>query len=393
MSLVKGAITIGKLPAQAVSQALKSATNPTAIQSLSTAIAKGSLNSIEDERITILNDVQIDIDYNEDRLLATGGIATAISLGTVVWIGSKLNVQLRYAKLLPLLTELKNAMILGDDKLVKTLSQETKLLSNPLINPDTLQTYATQEVDEISNLYPVLFGKEATEGAMFNGLTALVDKVDDATKTGARIAASIAAKEVDEAIEAVIKKSKGIAGTAAGRLVGAVFFVDTIYWLATSALDIGLNFLGVEEEKQRIPFLADIPFIGGLFDLSDSFGASAVDLVLAPILDATFSFIFGEENVEALIDVLWGIIISAAANPTLLPFIIAILDFYVDNIDINSTVAISFDLLDIASDKAIDVWRLIKIQPLDILIIWFYAITGKIIYKYWLLPILNTLRQ
>ena len=238
-----------------------------------------------------------------------------------------------------------------------------------------------------------MFGKEATEGAMFNGLTALVDKVDDATKTGARIAASIAAKEVDEAIEAVIKKSKGIAGTAAGRLVGAVFFVDTIYWLATSALDIGLNFLGVEEEKQRIPFLADIPFIGGLFDLSDSFGASAVDLVLAPILDATFSFIFGEENVEALIDVLWGIIISAAANPTLLPFIIAILDFYVDNIDINSTVAISFDLLDIASDKAIDVWRLIKIQPLDILIIWFYAITGKIIYKYWLLPILNTLRQ
>ena len=393
MSLVKGAFTIGQLPAKAVSQALKSATSPQAIQALSNGIAKASFNSIEDESISIVDDISIEIDFNEDRLLATGGMATAISLGTVYWLGSKLNVKLRYDKLAVILRNLKQAIILGDNFKVDDLTRQANLLSNPLINPQTLELFAKQEADEISVIYTTLFNKPAKEGAMFTGLKAIQTKADDAVKVGGRVVASLAVKEVDEALEAVISKSKSIAGKAIGRALGVVLFVDTIYWLATSAIDIGLNYMGVEEQNQRIPFLADIPIIGGLFDLSDSFGASAIDLALAPILDTVFSFIFGEEAVESLTDILWGIIISAGTNPLLTPFIIAVLDFYVDNVDINSTVAITFDIGEITSDATIDVWRLLNPQPIDILIIWLYLITGKIVFKYWLLPILNTLRQ
>ncbi len=98
-------------------------------------------------------------------------------------------------------------------------------------------------------------------------------------------------------------------------------------------------------------------------------------------------------EIESLIDIFWSIIVSAALNPLLTPFIIAILDFYIDSIDINSTVAfaVEFDKLDI--DYYFDTLKLFKPEPLDILILWLYAITGKIIFKYWLVPLLSRVRQ
>ncbi len=385
------ALTIGKLPAVAVSRALKQSTSPNAIQALSTAIARGSFQALENENISIIGN-DINIEFNESRLLTTAGLATAISLGSVFWLGSKLNIQLRYSKLEKILLGLKNAIILGDTTKVKQLTNQANLLSNPLINPDSLELWAKNEVDEVTSIYTTLFKKPAVEGALFPGIKSIQSKADNAVRTGSRIAASIVIKEVDDAIEAVVKKSASRAGTVVARLAGAILFVDTIYWLASSAIDIGLNFTGLPEEKQRIPFLADIPVIGGLFDLSTGFGTSPLDVAITGIINTVLGFFF-EEEIESLIDIFWSIIVSAALNPLLTPFIIAILDFYIDSVSINSTVAfaIQFDNLDL--DYYFDTLQFFKPQPIDILIIWLYAITGKILFKYWLLPLINVLRQ
>ena len=211
-------------------------------------------------------------------------------------------------------------------------------------------------------------------------------------KLGTQLSIRTAKEAVDETLEAVVKKASSKAGFVIGRAIGAVLFIDTIWWLSTSALDIGLNYLGVDEDKQRIPILADIPIIGSLFDLSDSFGSSAVDLVITPLLNFTIEKIFGKEAVETLSDILWGIIISAGTNPLLSPFIIAILDFYIDNIDVNAEVSIEFNLSTIESNLNFDMFGIFRPEPYSILILWLYAITGKMIFRHWLQPIIAQFR-
>jgi len=386
--VLSSALKIGRLPAQAVSSALQRSTSPAAIEALSTAIAKASLSGIEDESITVQG-LTVDIDFNEEKLLATGGIATAISLGTVYWLGSKLDLQFRYARLATTLTNLKQGIALGNQPLIDESVKTLEDMSNPLINPRTLEPI--DDIEQVSELYSTLFQKTPSKGSMFNSKV-LVESIQEAIETGANLAIRTANQAIDEAAESVAKKISGRAGFVVGRAVGAVLFVDTIWWLATSALDIGLDFVGVDEDKQRIPFLADIPIIGSLFDLSDSFGSSAVDLVITPVLNSIIEFVFGEEVVESLIDILWGIIVSAALNPTLAPFIIAILNFYIDNIDIDAEIGIEFSLSAIESNLNFDVFGILRPEPYDILILWLYAITAKIIFKSWLVPILSKFR-
>lgn len=386
--VLSSALKIGRLPAQAVSSALQRSTSPAAIEALSTAIAKASLSGIEDESITVKG-LTVDIDFNEEKLLATGGIATAISLGSVYWLGSKLDLQFRYARLSTALSNLKQGIALGNQPLIDESIKTLDDMSNPLINPRTLEPI--DDIEQVSELYSTLFQKTPSKGSMFNSKV-LVESIQEAIETGANLAIRTANQAIDEAADSVAKKISGRAGFVVGRAVGAVLFVDTIWWLATSALDIGLNFVGVEEDKQRIPFLADIPIICSLFDLSDSFGSSAVDLVITPVLNSIIEFVFGEEVVESLIDILWGIIVSAALNPTLAPFIIAILNFYIDNIDIDAEIGIEFSLSAIESNLNFDVFGILRPEPYDILILWLYAITAKIIFKSWLVPILSKFR-
>ena len=83
---------------------------------------------------------------------------------------------------------------------------------------------------------------------------------------------------------------------------------------------------------------------------------------------------------------MWAIITSAALNPTLAPFIIAILDFYIDDVDIDFEVPALFKFQNFGEiDYQIDLYRL-RPEPIDILVAWLYLITGKIIFKYWILP-------
>ena len=72
--MLASALKIGRLPAQGVSEALKRSANPSAIEALSTAIAKASLSGIEDEKIEV-SGLTVNIDFNEEKLLATGRIS------------------------------------------------------------------------------------------------------------------------------------------------------------------------------------------------------------------------------------------------------------------------------------------------------------------------------
>lgn len=387
--MLRTALSILKLPGKATLTALQTATSPSAINTLALAVAQGSIQTANRDQDVSIEGLEIDIQFDEERLLTTGGIATAISFGMVYWLGERLQIQFRYARMIDALEVLNQAIKNGDDVLVDSQLRLIEQLSDPLINPSTLEPIEAS--DEVKAVYQQIMKKPATAGSMFNA-SALTATVDDAVKTGSRAALLIAGEGVEEGIEAMIKKARPLAGRVAGRIVGGILWVDTVWWLGTSALDVGLNYLGIPEDQQRIPFLADIPGIGGLFDLSDGLGSSAVDLVLTPILDFTFG-LFGLEDVEeSLIEALWGIILSAALNPTVAPFVIAILDFYIVNVSVDLDVDVAFPI-DVQLDLKLDVFSLVRPEPIDILVLWLYAITGKVIFKAWLVPAWNVLKQ
>jgi len=385
---LSAAVAVANLPAKAALQVLRSASSPTVIEGLSTAIAKGSFTAVDSEGSVSVEGLDIQIAWNEDRLLTTGGIATAISLGTVFWLGSKLQIRIRYAAMIKALEELKIALAAADQNKTALALAKIDDISDPLKDPITFKPI--DQADEVADIYRTLFNKPAEAGSMFNAST-FTATVDDQVKLGSRAAVLIASEATDEALEAMIKKATPIAGKLAGRALGAVLWVDTIWWLSTSAIDIGLNYLGIDEEDQKIPILSDIPFIGGLFDLSESVGSSAIDLVITPVVSGIIDFFFPEEIQESALDVLWGVITAAAANPTIAPLIIGILDFYVDRIDIDISIPASWDLDQLNFDFELDLFGF-RPEPTDILILWFYAISAKIIFNSWIIPAWNTLR-
>lgn len=378
--MLKAALTITQLPARATLAALKTATSPAAVNTLATAISQASIRTSDQEEAINVDGLTVSIDFNEERLLTTAGVSTALAMGTVYWIGSRLKIQFRYAAMVEALEQLRRAILNGDD----TAAILTKIdnLSDPLIDPETFRP--VDAPDELKAVYESLFDKPATRGSMFNAGT-FTSTLDDIGQ--------VALSQTDEALEAMIKKARPLAGKAASRLVGAVLWVDTVWWVSTSALDLGLNFLGIDEENQKIPILSDIPFIGALFDLSDSTGSSFVDLVISPLLDGIISLFSAEDEVQILVDTLWGIITGAALNPSILPFVIAILDFYIDDIDIDFQVPALFDIQELGSfDFNIDLFGF-RPEPLDILIVWLYLITGKIVFKAWIMPAFELIRK
>ena len=71
---------------------------------------------------------------------------------------------------------------------------------------------------------------------------------------------------------------------------------------------------------------------------------------------------------------------------------IAILDFYIVNVSVDLDVDVAFPI-DVQLDLKLDVFSLVRPEPIDILVLWLYAITGKVIFKAWLVPAWNVLKQ
>lgn len=384
--VLTSALRIAQLPGSAMRSALKRATSPAAVNALSVAIANGSIETANTTPGVEVEGLEIDIEFDNQRLLATGGVGTAIAFGTIYWLGSRLQMQTRYAQLVVALETLNQALKSSNYAAADDALRLIDDLSNPLIDPVNLEPIEAS--DEVKAVFETVMKKRAGPGAMFNAqsLVAAGDEaVAIASKTGQRVAVLALNEAVEEAVEAMSQKAVAKSGTLLARAAGRLVWVDTVYWLGTSALDLGLNYLGVPEEKQRIPFLADLPFIGGLFDVSDSLGASGIDLLITGVFDAIYSFFGLEDEAEALVETLWSIILSAALNPAIAPFIIAILDFYVDEVNIN----FNLDLLFQANanvDVQVDLLRMVKFEPIDILILFTYAIIGKVFWKAWVIP-------
>ena len=82
-----------------------------------------------------------------------------------------------------------------------------------------------------------------------------------------------------------------------------------------------------------------------------------------------------------------GIITSAALNPLLTPTIIAILDFYIEEVNIHLMIPLQFDTEEIQFEGSLDIWQLMRPRSTDILILWFYLIVIKIVFIHWINPV------
>ena len=120
------ALGLAKLPSNLTLQALRTATNPKAINTLSTAIAQASLKTATDEEEITIDGLNVNIELNEERLLTTGGFASALALGSVYWIGERLKIQFRYASLIEQLTILDQALKADDLKRATEATQKKK---------------------------------------------------------------------------------------------------------------------------------------------------------------------------------------------------------------------------------------------------------------------------
>lgn len=380
--MLRAGLTILQLPARATRTALQRATSPSALNTLSSAIAQGSIQTANETQSVQVEGLNIEIDFNDQRLLTTAGVSAAVAYGTLYWLGSKLKLQFRYAAMVNALEQLQRAIRAGVESDIEDSLRLIDNLSDPLIDPETLAP--VESSDEVKAIYQQVMKRPAEPGSLFQA-SKLTGQVDDAVKLGSRAAVLATSEAVEEGIEAMAKKALPLAGRVGSRIVGAALWVDTVYWLGTSAIDVGLNYLGIPEDQQKIPFLSDIPGIGGLFDFTDGLGASAVDLVLTPILEGIFSLLGLEEEAESLIDILWGIIFSAATNPTLTPFIIAILDFYIDDVKIDFELSALFPI-SAELELELDLLKLFRLEPIDILVVWTYLIVGKILFKAWVKP-------
>ena len=388
--MIKAGLSILQLPSRATARALKTSFSPGAVNALSTAIAQGSIQTANQTQSVEINGLNVEIDFNDRRLLTTAGISSAIAYGTLYWLGSRLKMQFRYAAMVEALRSLNEAVKANNLQAVDESLQLIDDLSNPLIDPETLEPVDSPK--EIKAIFEQVMKRPAQGGELFNA-SKLTTKIDDAVKIGSRASLLLASEGVEEGIEAMIKKGVPLASKATSRIVGAVLWVDTVYWLGTSAIDIGLNYLGIPEDQQKIPFLSDIPGIGGLFDFSDGLGASAVDLVLTPILEGIFDLLGLTDAKETAIELLWSLIISAAANPSITPFIIAILDFYINEIEIDFDVDVLFPINGINTNFTIDIFSIIRPDPIDILVLWMYAIVGKILFKAWIVPAFEMIKR
>ena len=380
--MLKSVLTVAQLPARLTRDALRRATSPAVVNALSMAIARGSIKTADSENSFETDGLSLEFELNDERLLTTAGVSTVISMGSLYWIGSKLKLEFRYAAIVKALEDLQGFLASKDSQRAKETLDLIDTLSDPLIDPETFAKVENSE--DVKVLYETLFDRPATKGSMFNA-SKFVSGIDETIEAGSRIGFALASTQTDEVLEVMIKKAKPLVGKATGRVLGAVLWVDTVWWLGTSALDLGLNYLGIDEENQRIPILADIPVVGALFDLSTTVGSSAVDIVVSGLLDGILGLFLEEDEVQVLVDALFGIIISAALNPTIAPFIIAVLDFYIDDVRIGFEVPASFDL-DFEFEGELDLLRIFRPDPLDILIVWLYAIVAKIVFKAWVRP-------
>lgn len=102
---------------------------------------------------------------------------------------------------------------------------------------------------------------------------------------------------------AAARQASQRAGSAFGRVLGKIFWVDTVIWAGTGAIDLGLNFLGIPEEDQGIfaDFYGGWSPIAALIGLGFSAGAEAAGMTEEELMLELVERVVGEETAEAVI--------------------------------------------------------------------------------------------
>lgn len=190
------------------------------------------------------------------------------------------------------------------------------------------------------------------------------------------------AKDISKSVKQYEKGVKTVKNSIkvakAGSYLSLIGLIDLGIFLGTAVLDLVLNWFNIPEEKQRIPILADIPYIGGLFDLSESVGTSPFDVfIFNPIID----WLIPEDPYAKLVDVING------DYDTFDLFVLSVLTFWVDEIEISPLTTLPI----IAGDTdplVLDSlpFPLPKVDPIDILAWFAIACVAKIVVKGWVLP-------
>jgi len=172
------------------------------------------------------------------------------------------------------------------------------------------------------------------------------------------------------------------------KTVGRFFFWDTVYWLVTTGVDVALNPF-VPEDEQRIPYLADLPAIGGLFDVSESVGTSPLNLVIDAAIDKVINWIVPESVAESF----YSMLNQAIDTDDLSAWYILALTWWYDlgfNITLeNLTIAMPALAIETSLPLTLDY----EYDPLDILSVAVVACVAKIVFKGWVAPAFNLIRE
>jgi len=172
----------------------------------------------------------------------------------------------------------------------------------------------------------------------------------------------------------------GIKSARFAKGIGRFLFWDTVYWVVTGGLDIALNPF-VPEDKQRIPYLADLPVIGGLFDVSESAGTSPLNLVIEWGLGNILDWFIPDSVAASFYDLLD----QAVDTDDLSAWLLLALTWWYDlGFDITLD-DLAFEIPDLSFETNLPI-PVGDLDPLDILSVAVVACVGKIVFKGWVMP-------
>jgi hypothetical protein len=163
------------------------------------------------------------------------------------------------------------------------------------------------------------------------------------------------------------------------KTVGRFFFWDTAYWVVTLGVDIALNpFL--PEDKQRIPYLADLPLIGGLFDVSETAGTSPLNLVIDWAVGGIIDWFVPDSIAESFYNLLNG----AVDSEDLAVWYFAVITFFYD---LQIDITLENLTIETPQDLTFDVgFPIPRIDPLDVLAYIAVGCIVKVVFKGWVVP-------
>ena len=267
---------------------------------------------------------------------------------------------------------------------MKWFEKDTINILKPLFATDDIMGLqaALKNSDEIISSTLQLAQKLYQVDAGFNVSTVIDDLIADGQTI--RNNSAVLSKQGINLVETA-KESRKItqAASLAGKGISKFFLIDTAWWLVSLGVDIGWNAFGTDEEDQRIPFFADIPYVGTLFDFSDKAGSSPLgDLIIVPLINGVLDLLGVEQEVQTLYEVFLTALLAASQAPVIGDAMLIMLNFLIE-INVESTVDLAFGV----SEFDFGGQPFMRAQdPLRILEVFSYAIVAKIVFNAWVRP-------